>query len=250
VILNIDGIEFSYSSVPVLKNIRFDIKRGEFLSILGNNGAGKSTLLKCINKILKPHKGTIYIEKEDILKLDRIDIAKKIGYVAQRNENGRFTVFDAVLLGRKPHIKWDVTKKDLKIVNDVINKFNLDKLSLRYLSELSGGELQKVVIARALAQQPLVILLDEPTNNLDLKNQTEVLRIIKQTVKEQNIAAIVIIHDLNLALRFSDKFLLLKDNSIYAYGGEEIMTKENIEAVYDIPVYVERVHDIKVVIPL
>jgi iron complex transport system ATP-binding protein len=123
-------------------------------------------------------------------------------------------------------------------------------LSLRYLSELSGGELQKVVIARALAQQPLVILLDEPTNNLDLKNQIEVLRIIKQTVKEQNIAAIVIIHDLNLALRFSDKFLLLKDNSIYAYGGEEIMTEENIEAVYDIPVAVERVHDIKVVIPL
>ncbi|MBP2071482.1 MAG: iron complex transport system ATP-binding protein [Thermoanaerobacterium sp.] len=249
-ILNIDGIEFSYSSVPVLKNIRFDIKRGELLSILGNNGAGKSTLLKCINKILKPHKGTIYIEEEDILKLDRVEIAKKIGYVAQRNENGRFTVFDAVLLGRKPHIKWDVTKKDLKIVNDVINKFNLDKLSLRYLSELSGGELQKVVIARALAQQPLVILLDEPTNNLDLKNQIEVLRIIKQTVKEQNIAAIVIIHDLNLALRFSDKFLLLKDNSIYAYGGEEIMTEENIEAVYDIPVAVERVHDIKVVIPL
>ncbi|MGB9678507.1 MAG: ABC transporter ATP-binding protein [Thermoanaerobacteraceae bacterium] len=249
-ILNINGIDFSYSSIPVLKDVKFELKRGELLSILGNNGAGKSTLLKCINNILKPHKGTIYIEKEDLLKLSRIEIAKKIGYVAQKNENGRFTVFDAVLLGRKPHIKWDVSKKDLKIVNDVINKFNLEDLSLRYLSELSGGELQKVVIARALAQQPLVMLLDEPTNNLDLKNQIEVLKIIKHTVKEQNIAAIVIIHDLNLALRFSDKFLLLKDNTIYAYGGEEVMTESNIQAVYDIPVIVENVRGMKIVIPL
>ncbi|EIV99498.1 ABC transporter ATP-binding protein [Thermoanaerobacter siderophilus] len=249
-ILDIDGIEFSYTSVPVLKDVKFTLQRGELLSILGNNGAGKSTLLKCINKILKPHKGAIYIEKDEISKLSRIEVAKRIGYVAQRNENGRFTVFDAVLLGRKPHIKWDVTERDIKIVNEVLKKFDLEKLSLRYLSELSGGELQKVVIARALAQQPIVMLLDEPTNNLDLKNQIEVLRIVKETVKEQNIAAIVIIHDLNLALRFSDKFLLLKDNTIFAYGGIEVMTEENIEAVYGIPVAVEKCRNIPIVIPL
>lgn len=249
-ILNIDGIEFSYTSVPVLRNVKFHLEKGEFLSILGNNGAGKSTLLKCINRILKPHKGTIYIEKDEISKLSRVEIAKKIGYVAQRNENGRFTVFDAVLLGRKPYIKWDITEKDVKIVNEVLKKFDLEKLALRYLNELSGGELQKVVIARALSQQPVVMLLDEPTNNLDLKNQIEVLKIIKDTVKEQSIAAIVIIHDLNLALRFSDKFLLLKDNTIFAYGGMEVMTEENIEAVYGIPVAVETCRGVPVVIPL
>ncbi|HHY80574.1 MAG TPA: ABC transporter ATP-binding protein [Thermoanaerobacter sp.] len=249
-ILDIDGIESSYTSVPVLKDVKFTLQRGELLSILGNNGAGKSTLLKCINKILKPHKGAIYIEKDEISKLSRIEVAKRIGYVAQRNENGRFTVFDAVLLGRKPHIKWDVTERDIKIVNEVLKKFDLEKLSLCYLNELSGGELQKVVIARALAQQPIVMLLDEPTNNLDLKNQIEVLRIVKETVKEQNIAAIVISHDLNLALRFSDKFLLLKDNTIFAYGGMEVMTEENIEAVYGIPVAVEKCRNIPIVIPL
>ncbi|SHF61183.1 iron complex transport system ATP-binding protein [Caldanaerobius fijiensis DSM 17918] len=249
-ILNINGIEFSYSSVPVLNNVTFTLERGEVLSILGNNGAGKSTLLKCINKILEPHKGTIYIEKDEISKLSRVDVAKKIGYVAQRHESGRFTVFDAVLLGRKPHIKWDVTQKDIKIVNSVLKKFDLEKLSLRYLSELSGGELQKVVIARAMAQQPVLMLLDEPTNNLDLKNQIEVLKIIREAVKEQNIAAIVIIHDLNLALRFSDKFLFLKDNTIYAYGGMEVMTEEIIGSVYGIHVVVEKIHDIPVVIPL
>lgn len=126
----------------------------------------------------------------------------------------------------------------------------MEKLSLRYLDELSGGELQKVVIARALAQEPRVLLLDEPTSNLDLKNQFEVQRIVKEAARERNIAVVVVMHDLNLALRFADKFLLLKNGTIFACGGMEVVTPENIAGVYGVRVAVERLADIPVVVPL
>ncbi|KXG73949.1 Iron(3+)-hydroxamate import ATP-binding protein FhuC [Fervidicola ferrireducens] len=177
-------------------------------------------------------------------------VARRLGYVAQRYESGRFTVFDAVLLGRKPHIKWGATSRDLKIVQDVLQVLGMEELSLRYLDELSGGELQKVVIARALAQEPRVLLLDEPTSNLDLRNQFEVLKIVKKAAKERNIAVVVVMHDLNLAMRFADKFLLLKNGTIFACGGIEIMTPENIKSVYGVQVAVERLAGIPVVVPL
>lgn len=249
-ILEVDGMEFSYSSRPVLNGIKFEVQRGEFLSILGNNGAGKSTLLKCINRIFQPQRGAIFLEKKDILRLSRLDVAQKVGYVAQRYENSRLTVFDAVLLGRKPYIKWDVSTRDLEIVHRVLEMLGLEDFALRYLDELSGGELQKAVIARALTQEPRVLLLDEPTSNLDLKNQLEVLHIVRRSVREQDIAAVVVMHDLNLALRFSDKFLLLKERTIFACGGMEIMTPENITSVYGVPVTMERLSNVPVVVPL
>ena len=197
--LNVHGIEFKYTSLPTLKDVSFGLNGGEFMAILGNNGAGKSTLLKCINRILKPRKGVVYLGEDRVSALTRMQVAQRIGYVAQRNEAGRFTVFDAVLLGRKPYIKWDVGQEDIEIVDDVLKRMGLNHLVLRYLDELSGGELQKVVIARALVQEPDVMLLDEPTNNLDLKNQIEVLKIVKETVANRGIAAVVVMHDINLA---------------------------------------------------
>ncbi|MEW6275218.1 MAG: ABC transporter ATP-binding protein [Bacillota bacterium] len=248
-ILSVQGVEFTYPSRAVLKEIRFTVEKGDCLAILGPNGVGKSTLLKCVNKILKPQKGTIFIEKDELRKLSRPEVARRIGYVAQRSEGGRVTVFDAVVLGRKPHLKWDVSREDMEIVHRTLQLMRLDNFALRFLDELSGGELQKVVIARALAQEPQALLLDEPTSNLDLKNQLEVLRIIKGVVAEQNIAAIVTMHDLNLA-RFASKFLLLKGGTVFAAGGFEVMTPENIEAVYAVPVAVERLRDVPVVVPL
>lgn len=248
--LTVEDLSFSYRSRAVLKKIRFAVERGELFAVLGNNGAGKSTLLKCLNKILKPQAGAILVEKTDILALSRPEVAKRIGYVAQRSESPRFTVFDAVLLGRKPHIKWDATAWDHEIVRRILRILNLEELSLCYLDELSGGELQKVVVARALAQEPRILLLDEPTSNLDLKNQLEVLQTVKNVVREQNIAAVVVMHDLNLALRFADKFLLLKNRTIFACGGLEIMTPENIAGVYGVPVTVEKLGNIPVVVPL
>jgi iron complex transport system ATP-binding protein len=153
-------------------------------------------------------------------------------------------------LGRKPHIKWEVSDRDIEITHKVLKLLNLEDYALRYTNELSGGELQKVIIARALVQEPQILLLDEPTNNLDLKNQLEVMKIIRDISKSQNIASIVVMHDLNLALRYSDKFIMLKDGVIYAEGGKEIINPENIKAVYGVDAYVENVKGIPIVIPI
>ncbi|AWI05907.1 ABC transporter ATP-binding protein [Clostridium drakei] len=249
-ILSVQGLSFKYPSRSVLKNINFSVEKGECLAILGTNGAGKSTLLKCMDHILKPQFGAVLVEEDEIFKLSPMKLAQKIGYVSQQQVSIKTTVFDSVLLGRKPYIKWNASKEDLKIVSNVINMLGLKDYSLRYLDELSGGELQKVIIARALAQEPKVLLLDEPTSNLDLKNQLEVIKIIKEIVKTQQIAAIMIVHDLNLAMRFADKFVLLKDENIFAVGGTEVMTSENIESVYSVPVVIEKCRDNLVVVPL
>lgn len=249
-ILSVEGLTFKYPSRSVIKGINFSISKGDFLAVLGINGAGKSTLLKCINRVLKPHAGTVYIKGDEAFKLNRRELAKRIGYVAQRNESLRSTVFDAVLLGRKPYIQWEASQKDLEIVHEALKALDLTEYALRYLNELSGGEQQKVVIARALAQKPGLLLLDEPTSSLDLKNQLEVARIIKKVVRDQQMAAIVTMHDLNLAIRFADKFLLLKNGEIFAAGDIEVMTPENIESVYSVPVRISKIEDVPVVIPV
>lgn len=248
-ILSVNGVEFSYSSRIILDKVGFAVQRGEFLSILGNNGAGKSTLLKTLNRILLPKSGSILLDNQEVSKLSRLAIALKMAYVSQHYESNRQTVFDAVLLGRKPYIKWEATASDLALVQGVLAKTGLEEFALRYLDELSGGELQKVIIARALAQEPEVLLLDEPTSNLDLRNQIEVLRTIRTAAKEKNIAVVAVMHDLNLALRFSDKFLLLQKTKVFAAGGPEIMTAANISQAYGVPVSVERVQNQMVVIP-
>ena len=249
-ILSVQGLEFKYPSHDVLKNISFSLEKGDCLAILGTNGAGKSTLLKCINRILKPQKGSVFIEERQVKKLKSVELAQKIAYVSQSNEPFRTTVFDSVLIGRKPYIKWNVSKDDLNIVDEALKILGLEKYSLRYIDELSGGEFQKVLIARALAQEPSVLMFDEPTSNLDLKNQIEVINIIKKIARSKKISAIVTMHDLNLALRFADKFMLLREGKIFAAGGIDIMTAENIEYVYSIPVKVGRLNNIPVILPL
>jgi len=249
-ILRVDDVAFRYRSVPVLDGVSFSLRRGEVLAVLGNNGAGKSTLIKIVNKILRPQRGTAYVDGKDVRSLTLLEIAQKVAYVSQRNESPRFTVFDAVLLGRKPYIKWDITERDIQIVEDVLRRMHLEDYALRYLTELSGGELQKVVIARALAQEPEVLLFDEPTNNLDLRNQLGVLSIMRDLVKERKIAGIVVLHDLNLALRYADKFLFLKDRKVFAVGGPEVMTPEVIQDVYGVSVIVTHVSGVPVVVPL
>ena len=249
-ILSAKGLSFIYPSRSVLRNINFTISRGDFLAVLGINGAGKSTLLKCINRILKPCAGTVLIQNDQAGKLSRREMAKRVGYVAQRQESISTTVFDAVLLGRKPYIKWEASPKDLEITQKALEMLELEEYALRYLDELSGGEQQKVVIARALAQEPDILLLDEPTSSLDLKNQLEVARIIKRVVTTQQIGAVVSMHDLNLSIRFANKFLLLKDGEIFAAGGLEVMTPKNIESVYSVPVIIQNFENVPVVIPM
>ncbi|MDX9799574.1 MAG: ABC transporter ATP-binding protein, partial [Bacteroidales bacterium] len=237
-ILQVDGMEFSYPSKSVLKNIVFQVNKGEVVSVLGINGAGKSTLLRCINKILKPQKGTVLIDRFNLKQLDDVGIAQKMAYVPQNTISNYMTVFDTVLLGRKPYIKWEASKRDLEITSNILKLMQLEKYALRNTNELSGGELQKVIIARALVQEPKVLLLDEPANNLDLKNQIEVMKIIRDISRTQNISAIVVMHDLNLTLRFSDKFIMLKDGKIFSEGGSKVINSRNIREVFDVNAYV------------
>ena len=249
--IKVKDLEFSYKrGNTILSEIEFETEEGMFIAVLGNNGAGKSTLIKCLNRILKPQIGSVNIDGSDISTLSSNEIARRVAYVSQHNYAEQFTVFDAVLLGRKPYIKFEPTSEDIAIVTLIIDRLGLSEYILRYVNELSGGERQKVMLARALAQQSKVLLLDEPTSNLDLHNQYEVFQVIQEIVSKEKMTVIVVLHDLNLALRFCDRFLFVKDQSIYAYGSHEIMTPENIEAVYKMPVAVEIACGVRVVVPL
>ena len=248
-ILKVDGVAFGYKSHSVLEDIEVGVSRGEILAILGPNGVGKSTLLRCMNMILHPQKGVILVDNADLSKMSANDIAKNVGYVAQKSEAARMTVFDSVLLGRKPHITWKLTKDDYAMVEDALAKFGLSSMQLRYIDEISGGELQRVCVCRAIVQEPSVLLLDEPTSALDLSRQMEILHLIRHVVDQHNCATIMTMHDLNLALRFADRFVFMKGGKIYAACDKWGVTPKLISDVYGIEVDVIFHNDLPVVIP-
>jgi iron complex transport system ATP-binding protein len=247
--LFIDGICFAYQKREVLKDISCRMNTGNVIAILGRNGSGKTTLLKTINRILKPHRGTVLVNGAPVSVMSNNEIAKMIGYVPQRSSSVRCTVFDAVLLGRKPHIRWRVSSKDVDVVKGIIELMGLQQYLLRDTNELSGGEFQKVVIARALAQEPKILLLDEPVNHLDIKNQIETLYHIKEITTKLNIVTVIVIHDINLSMRFADKYLLLKDGLIYAFGGREVINEQNIWEVFGLDVKITMIDEIPFVNP-
>jgi iron complex transport system ATP-binding protein len=227
------GLSFTYkNSGTILDNIGFSVDKGHFLALLGNNGAGKSTLLKCLNGIFSVDSGVVFAAGEDIKKMSRRQIAQTMAYVEQSSEIDRLTVYDVVLMGRKPYITFGPTEKDIAIVEQALDRLQLRPLALRYVDELSGGELQKVIIARAVAQCPKILLLDEPTSSMDLYNQHEVMQIAQQLAEKDGITVIVVIHDLNLALRYCDRFLFLKDGKIHSYGDSEIVNTDTIREIY------------------
>jgi iron complex transport system ATP-binding protein len=234
--LMINKLSFNYTGIPVLKDVDLEVGPGEMLGIVGPNGSGKSTLLKCINRVLKTQPNTVLIDGNDINNLNLRELAKMMGYVPQTSTNTfPFTVFDVVLMGRKPYIHWNLSERDYEIVADVLDFLGIGELSMRHFNELSGGEQQKVIVARALAQQPRLLLLDEPTSSLDIKHQLEIMCILKSLTQSKERSVIVSLHDLNLASRFSDIILMLKQGCIYAVGTpEEVLTEENIDAVYGI----------------
>jgi len=248
--LKVAGIEFRYNHTPVLDGISFNLAKGQILGVLGVNGAGKSTLLKCLNRILKPKAGLISLNGHDLRKMRSPEIAAHFGYVPQKYPDESLSVFDAVLLGRKPYMKWSASPRDLVIVEDILRRLGLEHLAQRPANRLSGGELQKVIIARALAQEPEILLLDEPTSNLDLKNQLQVINIITKAVNEYDMSAIVAIHDINLALRFVDHFLMLKDGVVHSLSPKGMLTAAEIEEVYGVKVSISRVNETTVVIPM
>ena len=233
--IDIKSLSFSYSSHMILDDINLAVQDSEIVSLVGPNGSGKTTLIKCIDRILMP-KGSIFLNGRDIKSLSRQEIARTIGYVPQSSSSPlSTTVFDTVLMGRKPHISWQVSDADLEKVAEVLELLQLEDLAMRDFSQLSGGQKQKVLIARALAQEPAILLLDEPTSNLDMRHQLEVMEIVRDLVHEKKISAVMAIHDLNLASRFSDKLAMLVKGKIYALGTPgSLLSAENMAYVFGI----------------
>jgi len=229
------NISFRYNSAPVLRDLTLRVRPGEILSIVGPNGSGKSTLLKCVDGILQPQGGSVMVEGTDLATLTRSRIASLIGYVPQAQLGSLpATVFDTVLMGRKPYITWAPTERDLAVAAEVIDLLGLADLSLRGIDQLSGGQRQKVIVARALAQEPDLLLLDEPTSNLDLRHQLEVLDIVRERVEATGLSAVIAIHDLNLAARYSDSIVMMHNGAVFSAGGPEVLTEESIETVYGV----------------
>jgi iron complex transport system ATP-binding protein len=247
--LRVHDLHFTYNSHPLLAGIEFSLDRGQLLAILGPNGVGKTTLLKCMNAMHLPTNGAVLVEERDILTLSPVAIARDIGYVSQRSEVSRLTVFDAVLMGRTPHIRWRMSDEDLSKAEAVIRSLGLANMTMRYVDSLRGGELQKVCIARALVQEPSLLLLDEPTSALDLRNQVEIMNLIHRVVVEHRIAAVMTMHDLNMALRHADRTIFLKDGIIHAVAAPGDVTPAIIEQVYGLPVSIHHIDGQPVVLP-
>lgn len=248
--LEVRNLRYGYTPErEVVKGVSFSVRAGECVAVLGTNGVGKTTMLKCINRIIRPQAGEVLVDGRPVHRLSGRELAQRIGYVPQACEFADSSVFDAVLLGRKPFLQWDVTKRDLEIVQEVLELLGLEEYAHREVNALSGGERQKVSIARALAQQAPVLLFDEPTSSLDLRNQLEVLDMTKQVVRQQGLAAVVILHDLNLALRFADQFLVMKEGTVCAFGGREVVDPEMIREVYGVQAQMLEVNGRPVVVP-
>jgi len=244
VTLTIAGVDCSYGSVDVLKNIDFVVESGQFLGILGPNGSGKTTLLKSISRVLKPKKGSILVGEKDIYEMKTVDVAQKLAVVPQSTPvSFDFSALEVVLMGRNPHMprfKME-SKTDLEIAKKSMEVTRTWQFADRPITELSGGEVQRVIIARALTQEPKILLLDEPTTHLDISNQLEIMDLIKHQCETKNLLIVAVFHDFNLAARYCDSVILLKDGKIVAVGkSDETLTSENVKNVFNVDTIVKK----------
>ena len=249
--VTIEGLKFSYGKNSILDGLDIAVADREVLSLVGPNGCGKTTLIKCISGILRP-RGRVFLGEKAIGSMTRREVARYIGYVPQSTTSVlTTTVFDTVLMGRKPRMGWRVADEDLDRVVEMMKLLSVEEFALRDFSQLSGGQKQRVLIARALAQEPQVLLLDEPTSNLDIRHQLEVMETVRSLVKRTGVSAILAIHDLNLAARYSDTLVMLKDGMVHAIGDPfALLTKENIRAIFGVEAAVMRDLDRPYVVPL
>ena len=232
--LSVKNLHFGYAkNSEVLKGIDLNLEAGEVGVILGANGAGKSTLFKNILGLVKPNAGEITINGEDMINIKPRLRAQKIAYVSQNVELPKLTVYETILMARLPYYALAPSKKDREIVFSIIRDFDLEHYMNKLCSELSGGEKQIVAIARALAQEPDLLVFDEPTSNLDISHSLLLEEKIMQVAKEKNIAVIISVHDLNIAFDLADKFYFINKGEIVAYGGKESFNEENIYKTFE-----------------
>ena len=244
VTLKIENVECCYGSTRILKDISFEARSGGFIGLIGPNGSGKTTLLRSISRILKPRVGAVLLDGRDVYSLEAKEVAKKMGVVPQEPMAPfQFTASEIVLMGRTPHLKWleHEGEKDYSIAKKAMEITNTRYLSDRVFTELSSGEKQRVIIARALTQEPKVLLLDEPTSHLDINHQVEILNLIKKLSEKGGLTIVAVFHDLNLAAQYCDHLILLNQGEIESIGSPEaVLTPENIKRVYHTEVLVKR----------
>lgn len=249
--IEIVDVSFNYKSIKALENITVKFNEGEIVSIIGPNGAGKTTLLKCIARILKPRKGVIYVNGKELWGIPSKKLAKILAYSMSEIPRGfNATVMDFILTSRYPYVSgfWE-TPKDMEVVFKALEKVNAEHLASRRVDELSSGEFQRVIIAKLLAQEAKIMLLDEPIVHLDIKYQLEVLHMLREISKRKNVTTIMTMHDLRLASMFSDKLILLHRGKIVAIGDpKKVLTKKNIVKVYGVNVEVLRDSKLGIVI--
>ena len=241
--LNVENLTFRYSkfSRPVLNGASLELKPGEIGILLGKNGSGKTTLFKNILGINKPGSGKILFEGEDLLKMSRKERARRIAYVPQDIHFGALTVFDSIMLGRISYFGTKSGDADYKAVEKILMDMHLESYAFRMVDELSGGERQKIAIARAMAQEPKLMVFDEPTGNLDIANEQLIIEEARKLAKEKNIAILSSLHDLNQALAFGDKFFFLKNGVVKYAGGREIITPEVVKDTFDVDVRIRQI---------
>ena len=227
---------FSYGKRAILDGVSLDLTPGHLLGVLGVNGSGKSTLLNVMDDLLHPSAGQVTLDGTPVGDMAPAERARAIAYVTQHSHANRSTVFETLLLGRKPHMKGSPAEEDFTAVERAIAQFHLEDLAERYVDELSGGEYQKMVIARAFVQDTPVLLLDEPTNNLDLANQLEVLRSVRDAARVHGVAAAAVLHDINLALAFCDEVAILKGGRLMARVAVSDVTGELLSEAFDVQV--------------
>ena len=245
-ILKADMVKFGYKQdAVILDGVGLELRKGEIMGILGPNGSGKTTFMKCLNRLLTPSQGSIVLDDRDLKEHSRKEIATRMGLVPQ-NTNGESSapmVYDIVMMGRRPHMTWQSTSDDEEKVWSIMKDLDVAHLASHHFNELSSGQAQRVLIARAIAQDADILLLDEPTSNLDVKYQMEVMDIIRTLVNEKNVSACAIIHDLDLAMKYCDKVILLHNGHIVSAGDpKEALTHDTIKEVYGVEAFVENIH--------
>lgn len=246
--IELDAVTAGYDD-PVVSDVSFTVERGELVALLGPNGVGKSTLLRTVLGLRDPLSGTVTLDGDDVTTLERTDVARRLGYVPQSESSGLpSTVFETVLTGRKPHTSWRPTEEDRGVVGEVLTQVGIDDLAMRPLTDLSEGQRQQVRLARALAQQPEALILDEPTSSLDLRHQFDVLDHVARLAAE-GLAVLFALHDLELATRYADRLVFLADGEVAAVGGPEVVTSALVAEVYDIRARVVDVEGHRVVLP-
>lgn len=237
-------VDFYYGDNKILSNISMQANSGEFIGLIGPNGSGKTTLLRLISSVLLPDKGAVFIDEENVSSLTRREIARRMAMVPQEaSTNFEFSALDIVLMGRNPWLgRFDFEKeKDLRMAERCMRMTKCWQFASKLISQLSGGEKQRVLIARALTQEPEILLLDEPTANLDISYQIEIMELIKGLCANGKMLVISAIHDLNLAARYCDRLVMLNDGEIHEIGKiEDVLTTSNIRKVFGIDALVER----------